>query len=192
MEAIKGVSGIVAVTFLGTMLLCCSKEEQRTIEQMKEVPTTGFVLQPEEGEVLLLRRPPIGAQVTLKVDPMNTGSMRVAMGTQRLPVRYRIPVHRHEYQDEILFVHEGKGTGIVGNERVPLEPGTTIYVPQGVWHGVENTSDAPAQIIWVIAPPGLERFFRDIGELPGTEREPLTEEEMVEINRRHGITVKIE
>ena len=73
-----------------------------------------------------------------------------------------------------------------------MKPGTTIYVPQGVWHGVENTSDAPAQIIWVIAPPGLERFFRDIGTPPGTEREPLTEEEIVEITRRHGVTVKIE
>ena len=139
--------------------------------------------------MLLLKRPPIEARVVVKVGPVNTGSQRVAMGTQEMPARYRIPVHRHEHQDEILFIHKGKGTGIVGNERVPLEPGTTIYIPQGVWHGVENTSEAPTEIIWVIAPPGLERFFREIGAPPGTRREPLTKEEIAEINQRHGITV---
>ena len=41
-------------------------------------------------------RPPASGQVVVKVDPVNNGSMRVAMGTQQLPRSYRIPVHRHE------------------------------------------------------------------------------------------------
>lgn len=74
---------------------------------------------------------------------------------------------------------------------MPVEPGSTIYIPEGVWHGVENVGAAPTQIIWVIAPPGLERFFRDIGAPPCGTRGVLSDEEMIDLNRKHGITVKI-
>jgi|GEM_PF-417227 len=150
---------------------------------------TAIVLQPDEGEVLLLRRPG-GGKVTIKVDPQNTGSMRVAMGTQQMSLGYRIPLHRHEHQDEIIFVHQGKGKALLDQEEVDVEPGTTIYIPRGVWHGVENTSDEEAEIIWVVAPPGLENFFREAGAPPGAEAEYLTPEQMEEINRKHGITVR--
>lgn len=138
-------------------------------------------------------RVPCGAQGkywNIKVDPVNAGSTRLAMGTQLLPARSGIPLHRHEHEDEILFVHEGKGTGILGDERVPVEPGTTIYIPHGVWHGVDNTSDSPAQIIWVVAPPGVEGYFREAGVPPGTGCKPIPPDELAEIQRRHGMTVK--
>ncbi len=191
MKVLKLAARIVALISLATVFPSYFEEVPPSRGQAKGGQATGFVFQPNDGEVLLLRRPG-GGQVVIKVDPVNTGSMRVAMGTQQLPVRYRIPVHRHEHQDEILFVHQGKGTGIVGDKRLPVEPGTTIYIPHGVWHGVDNTGDAPAQIIWVVAPPGLEDYFRDIGAPPGTKREQLTEKEMIELSRKHGITVKIE
>ena len=192
MNTVKRLFAVVALIIPAGILMTCSGEVETKPAPAAGTQPRALVLQPHEGEVLVLRRPPIDGEVVIKVDPKNAGSRRMAMGTQRLPVQYRVPVHQHEHQDEILFVHEGKGTGILGEERVPVEPGTTIYVPQGMWHGVENTSDAPAQIIWVIAPPGLESFFRDIGTPPGTDRKPPTPEEMAEIHRRHGIIVKME
>jgi mannose-6-phosphate isomerase-like protein (cupin superfamily) len=155
---------------------------------------SGYVLYPEDGEVLVPCREGASAEGRwiIKADPVNTGSHRVAMGTQVLPGGERIPVHRHEHQDEVLFIHEGTATGILGDSSVAIGPGTTVYVPQGVWHGVDNTETASVQIVWVIVPPGLEGFFRDIGVPPGTDCVPLPAEDMAEIRRRHGITQKIE
>jgi hypothetical protein len=68
-----------------------------------------------------------------------------------------IPVHRHE-QDEILFVQEGGGTAIMGELRQPVEKGATIFIPKGVWHGVEKTA-SDTHLLWIVTPPGLEGVF---------------------------------
>ncbi len=114
------------------------------------------------------------------------------MGTQELPAGDKIPVHRHENQDEILFIHEGSATGVLGDSSVPVEPGTTVFVPRGVWHSVENTEDETVEIVWVVVPPGLEGFFRDIGVPPGEECVSISAEEMANIRSKHGITQRIE
>lgn len=156
--------------------------------------TSGYVLDPDDGEVLVPCRPGSSSEGrwVIKADPSNTGSTRLAMGTQALPGGEQIPVHRHEGQDEVLFVHEGHATGILGDSSLSVGPGTTIYVPQGVWHGVRNTEEDPVTIVWVVAPPGLENFFRSIGKPPGEECVPIPAEDMAEIQRQHGITQRIE
>jgi len=155
---------------------------------------TGHVLYPDDGEVLVPCRPGSAGEGrwVIKADSVTTGSTRMAMGTQLLPGGEQIPVHRHEHQDEILFIHEGNATGVVGDSSLPIEPGTTVYVPRGLWHGVQNTEDEPVKIVWIVSPPGLEGFFRSIGVAPGADCVPLPADEMEEVRRRHGITERIE
>lgn len=152
--------------------------------------TGGFVLRPEEGEVRHLRPPGRSGSVTLKVDPVNTGSKHLALGTQELIPGGRIPTHLHECQEEILVVQSGRGTAILGDERFPVEPGSTVYIPSQVWHGIENTSDEPLMLLWVITPPGLEEMFRVIGTLPGATPEPLTAEEFAALVPRFDMRVR--
>jgi quercetin dioxygenase-like cupin family protein len=166
---------------------------EQVSEPVQAVDTTGYVLYPGEGEVLIPCREgsSTDGKWIVKVDP-EKGSHYVAMGTQELPVGDRIPVHRHENQDEVLFIHEGNATGILGESRVPIEPGTTVFIPRGVWHSVENTEDEPVEIVWVVVPPGLEGFFRDLGVPPGEDCVAISADEMVEIRARHGVTQRIE
>ncbi|MFQ5818349.1 MAG: cupin domain-containing protein [Terriglobia bacterium] len=199
MKPARIVVCFVVLLTLGGLLVSCSRGEQVTSGESGEEKTApqqaaesvgkGYVLQPGEGEVLRLGGPP-GGQVIIKADPTKTGSMRMAMGIQVL--EGKIPIHLHEQQDEFLFVHTGQGIGIVGDERVPVEAGTTIYIPLGVWHGVENTGDKPAQIMWVVTPAGLEDFFREAGAPPGTELKSLTPEQFADIMRKHGMKPKRE
>jgi mannose-6-phosphate isomerase-like protein (cupin superfamily) len=156
---------------------------------MRPTPSK-YVRHVDEGELLRLRPPTRSGHIIIKVDPKNTSSMRVAMGIQHIEGGGRIPVHVHDYQDEILFVYSGRGTVIVGDERAHLEPGTTVFMPQGVWHGVENTSTGPLLVVWVVCPPGLEGMFRDIGAPPDAEAAPLTPAEFAAIAQRHGMRVK--
>jgi mannose-6-phosphate isomerase-like protein (cupin superfamily) len=141
----------------------------------------GYVLGPEQGEIL--RRP--NGQIIVKADP-KLGSERFAMGMQDLVAGAGIGLHRHEEADEVLFIHRGSARAVLGERRVEAGPGTAVFVPRGVWHGLESLGQE-VRLVWIVSPPGLEGFFREIGAPPGAalQHSPA---EMAEIARRHGTT----
>jgi mannose-6-phosphate isomerase-like protein (cupin superfamily) len=96
--------------------------------------TQGYVLGPTEGEHLIRNT---GSIYSIKVDPRR-GSNSMALGTQQVSIRAGIQVHQHQEADEVLFVLEGTGFGILDDTRTPVAKGSAIYIPKGVWHGVEN------------------------------------------------------
>ena len=146
--------------------------------------TTGYVLQANEGETL--QRP--GGQIVIKADPL-TGSNRLAVGTQQLYVGSGIRLHQHEGEDELLWIQEGSATAIVGDTRTTVAKGAFVYVPKGVWHGLENPKDE-VRLVWIVSPPGLENFFREVGTPPGIEPRKLTLEQLNDIARKHGTSFK--
>ncbi len=179
---------ILTVLLSFSILAGCSRPDNHP----ETTATAGFILQPEEGEVLRLGGP-IGGQVIIKVDPAKTGSPLMAMGIQY--VEGEIPIHLHEQEEEFLFVHRGHGVGILGEDQVPLKEGATIYIPPGTWHGFENTDDDASQIMWVVTPghgqeTHLEKMFREVGTPPGTEPKPLTPEQFADIMEKHGMKAK--
>jgi quercetin dioxygenase-like cupin family protein len=147
-------------------------------------PRVGYVLQPGEGEALAV---PNG-EVAIKVDP-RTGSPGFALGTQTLKPGAGIALHVHEGEDEVLFIHRGKGVGLLGDDRKPVEPGSTIFIPQGTWHGVDNP-EGEVTLVWVVSPPGLESYFRDIGSPPGGTPKVFSPEQLEEIRRKHGMRAR--
>lgn len=145
----------------------------------------GYVLRAKEGEVLQRGK---GNTVTIKVDP-RTGSPSMAMGTQILDPGVGIPVHMHEHEDEVLFVNDGGGHAVLGGQRQAIGKGDTIYIPHGVWHGVE-TQGKGVSLLWVVTPPGLEGFFREISTPPGVPPKGFTPAQIEEIGRKHGVRFK--
>jgi len=85
----------------------------------------GYVLGPSEGEHLIRN----AGSIFIKVGP-NRGSNNMALGTQQLPLGNGIRVHQHHEADEVLFVLEGRGFGILGNDRIPVEKGSAIYAEE--------------------------------------------------------------
>jgi mannose-6-phosphate isomerase-like protein (cupin superfamily) len=142
--------------------------------------TQGYVLGPAEGEHLIRS----AGSYIIKVDP-SRGSNNMAFGTQQVPIRTGILVHQHQEADEVLFVLEGTGFGILGDTRMSVEKGSAIYIPKGVWHGVENPDSE-----LLLAPPGLETFFREVSSTPGAPPIQLTREQLNEIAHKHGIRLK--
>jgi oxalate decarboxylase/phosphoglucose isomerase-like protein (cupin superfamily) len=72
----------------------------------------------------------------------------------------------------------------LGEREVPVSAGATIYVPQGVWHGLRNTSDATLGMSAVYSPPGFEQAFKDSLRPNRTPAE-------IEANRqKHGIVYR--
>ncbi len=146
--------------------------------------TQGYVLGPAEGEHLIRN----GGNLLIKVDP-SRGSNNMALGTQQVPIGAGIPVHQHNEADEVLFVLEGSGFGILGDARMRIEKGSAIYVPTSVWHGVENP-ECELLLLWVVAPPGVEAFFREVSSARGAPPKQLTRQQLDEISKKHGMQFK--
>jgi quercetin dioxygenase-like cupin family protein len=148
------------------------------------VSKQGYMLGPTEGEHLIRN----SGSLFIKVDP-SKGSNSMALGTQQVPIGAGISVHQHNEADEVLFVLDGTGFGILGDARMSIEKGSAIYVPTGVWHGIENP-DSELLLLWVVAPPGVEAFFREVSSAPGTAPKQLTREQLNEIAQKHGMQLK--
>ncbi len=139
-----------------------------------------YVLKRDEGEALLDHQ---GRTTYIKVSP-ETGSANITWKATDMPPGSNIIVHRHDRAEEVLFLHKGSGTFILGEERIEVQEGATIYVPPGTWHGMENP-DEHVHIVFAVSPPGLENFFQKMFWHPGEEPKQLSPDEISEIERLH-------
>ena len=57
---------------------------------------------------------------------------------------------------------EGRYTFVRDHEEVQLGPGDSIFLPRGTRHAF-RTLAAPSRTLIVVAPAGLEGFFREMG-----------------------------
>jgi len=150
---------------------------------------SGYVLQWDEGEKMIYG--PRHALFNIKVNP-KTGSQHLIMGTSQIAGGTGIPIHMHEHEDEILFVHRGEGTAVVGDKTFPAKEGATIYVPRGTWHGVQNPGGSkPVEMLWIFSQPGMDEYFRELSVLVGAPMRQFTAKEIEKIQRKHGMRRKV-
>jgi quercetin dioxygenase-like cupin family protein len=140
----------------------------------------GYVLRADEGEHLIQR----GGHIFIKTDPTR-GSNSLAMGTQQILAGVGIPIHRHLKMDESFYVIDGRGTFILNDVRHPIEKGGSIFIPKNAWHGFENP-DNELLLLWIVAPAGLEAFFREVATRPGVPPVQRTKDQLNEIARKYA------
>lgn len=66
-----------------------------------------------------------------------------------------VPLHRHEHKDECFDVVEGQGTLLLDGKEIAGLPGTMVYVPAGVEHGLR----ADVTDHWVVRETVSERVY---------------------------------
>ena len=142
------------------------------------------MLQPGEGETLKLGSPYAG-DVVIKMDPEQVGG-GFAAGTQTLSPGTEIPVHRHLQADRVFFIHKGQGRALVDQQAMTVLPGMTLFVPRQTWHSLRNTGTGAFQVVWIAAPAGIERFFRELAQAGG----PVDAASLQSIAQRHGIELQ--
>ena len=158
-------------------------------------PAAGFVnlsvltaqpaaaLRHEDGELVYVGRDPVRIKVS---SPDGRG--RLAMITQDVSPGTSIPVHLHEKEDEIIFIQSGTGEATLNDQRVTLAAGSTLFVPQGTWHGGRNTGSDTLRWVAIYSPSGFEGYFREIGRpAPDAPPRTATAEERERRDRRYGI-----
>ena len=68
--------------------------------------------------------------------------------------------HAHERQHEVLICYAGEGWAEVDGARHEVRPETTLLIGRAAWHTVRNTGSGQMRLLWMIAPAGLEDWFR--------------------------------
>jgi mannose-6-phosphate isomerase-like protein (cupin superfamily) len=129
------------------------------------------VLSPDEGESFWQPLPSRGYIVN-KLTPYNTPYDNFSLGIQVLEPGAHIRRHAHERQHEVLFCYAGEGWAEVDSQRYEMWPETTLLIGRAAWHTVQNTGGTQMRLLWMIAPAGLEDWFRAIGR-PRHPGEPM-------------------
>lgn len=152
-------------------------------------PASGYVLQWDEGDKRTLGRR--HAPLNIKVSP-KTGSQQLIMGTEQIAAGTSIPVHMHEHEDEIIFIHRGQGRATVGGETVDVKEGATVYVPKGTWHAIQNEEGTqPVDMLWIFSQPGMDDFFHELSVPFGSPLRQITPQEVEEADRKHGMRRRV-
>ena len=87
------------------------------------------------------------------IGPEEGGCQNMIFGVVAFPSGSDPGTHKHEQEEEIIYVISGSGETRVGNKVYPLEPGAAVFTEPGVEHGVKTLGDEPLVLISVFSPP---------------------------------------
>ena len=61
-------------------------------------------------------------------------------------------LHAHAGMDKLYYVVSGEGVFLLEDEELPMRAGDLLVAPEGVPHGIRNTSGARLLVMAVLAP----------------------------------------
>ncbi len=94
------------------------------------------------------------------------------------------PRHLHYEQDEWLYALAGEFVVEIGDERVILKQGDSVFAPRNVPHAWAHMTDEPATFLFIAQPAGsMEAFFKKISG----DESPFEWEELEKIYIEHGM-----
>lgn len=99
-------------------------------------------------------------------------------------------VHKHLYNDELIFIHKGEGTLTLDEELVEAKTGDVIFVPRGIWHGLDNTGKENLIMVFQYSPAGFEEYFIENGTPAGQPDKIRTEDEYAMTEKNYGMVYK--
>jgi quercetin dioxygenase-like cupin family protein len=128
----------------------------------------GAVLGPDEGVSVAN---PVGGSITFKVRGAETHGALLALETVAASGEGP-PLHTHAGEDEFLYVLDGRFQFRLEDEVSEAPAGTCMYIRRGVPHTWRNVTDAPARMLAVFTPAGMEAFFETFAAHAGTAEAP--------------------
>jgi len=142
----------------------------------------------DEGEAIWY----LGALMTRKTTPAATAGAFDVIETLAAPGASP-PWHVHHREDESFYVLGGRVTYFVGDQVIPAEAGSFVWLPQGIAHTFRIDGTEPACLLEITAPSGLWEFFKEMGE-PARERAlpPLQLPDVAKlraVSARYGIEI---
>jgi len=156
----------------------------------------GLVLPAGRGQVIP------GAGMTLKVGEGESGTWSV-FEAQVAP-GFDVGAHRHAQAEEVFYILDGEldllafepqnpaaggwqdWQGADGRRVARGGPGSFMFVPPGCPHAFRNPGQVPARMLFLVSPPGHERYLQELAALlaqPG----PPDQAAIAALRARHDI-----
>ena len=109
-----------------------------------------------------------------------------------IPLNGGPPPHIHRREDEAFYVLEGQLTFEVDSRQIRASAGDWITLPRNSLHCFKNIGPAPAKVLILVNPSGLEKFFAEVGQ-PVTDRSappPPDIEKLLAVAPRYGLEIQ--
>ena len=107
-----------------------------------------------------------GRHLLWLVSPELLGARHMSVCMIRVPSGETVrPAHSHPNGEEAIYIIQGSGRVLVGNDVALVRAGATVLFPQGAVHMLQNTGSEEMKVICFFAPAtNLEnyKFFEDV------------------------------
>jgi quercetin dioxygenase-like cupin family protein len=129
------------------------------------------------------------AKLTVKFSGEDTGGA-YSLIELAAPRGMEIAPHTHVWEDEVFLVISGSFRVFCDGLPFDLEQGDCVFLPRGVPHWFEVTSDG-FRAVEIVNPSGFENMLKDLGEISAQPYTPasMTPEAMahvMDVTRRYG------
>lgn len=143
------------------------------------------------------------SEETIKIGPLEirflltgddtNGSVSVFEVLVPVGQKLAAPAHKNEAFEEIVYGMFGVLTWTVDGVATEVGPGQALCIPRGAVHRFDNLSGEDARQLGVISPAVMgPAYFREAAEvINAAGGGPPDRAKMIEIFRRHGMTVAI-
>ena len=84
-------------------------------------------------------------------------SSRLLVGLNSFEPGQSHALHAHAGQDKVYHVLDGEGVFLLEDRRLPMKAGDLLVAPEGVAHGIHNTSDRRLIVLAILAPSPQHR-----------------------------------
>jgi quercetin dioxygenase-like cupin family protein len=135
-----------------------------------------------EGKTVML----FGVRFSYKVETADSGGTLAVMEVE-IPARTLVKPHNHTREDEFSLVLEGTVGVRVGDREFSAGPGSYLVKPRHTPHAMWNATGAPARVVEILAPAGLEAYFEALAPIL-SEHRPAAE--YYQLASDYGITIQ--
>lgn len=148
----------------------------------------GFIVHENEGMQILTGKRK--APMNIKISKAQHGIDNISFCTEDIIPGRKLRIHKHLHNDELIFINKGEGMFTLGEESIEVKSGAVVFVPRGVWHGLENTGKENIRMIFQYSPAGFEEYFIENGTPVGMPAKKRTEEEFANAEKKYGMVYK--
>jgi len=102
----------------------------------------------------------------------------------------KMRVHKHLNNDELIFIHKGEGTLTLDEETIAVKTGDVVFVPRGIWHGLDNTGTENLRMVFQYSPAGFEEYFIENGTPAGMPAKERSDEAYALTEKKYGMVYR--
>jgi quercetin dioxygenase-like cupin family protein len=131
--------------------------------------TRAVIVGPDDGTRI---EGPVGGPLSFKVRGDQTNGTLTAFENV-IPAGQGPPLHTHANEDESWYVIEGELRFKLAGDVHRAPAGSFVFVPRGTPHCFQNVAEAPARVLVMFTPAGMEHFFDRFALLSAVDPEAL-------------------